>query len=590
MQKVIYLSVFLFIQLLGFAQESDLTTLFERTQGKESDDYDSTIRYCKMLEDKSDMVKLTYIGQSAQGRDIPLLIVNRNKIFDVTSIKNSSSTILMIQACIHPGEPDGKDAGLMLIRDIITKPELKPLVNNVVILFLPVLNPDGYENKSIYNRCFQNGPLYKGTRTSAQNLNLNRDFSKLDSPEIQHWQAMYHQWNPDFFIDCHVTDGADYQYTVTYNFGIFGNMTPAVTNWAKNNYLNYITSEMEKDGNPISYYVEFKKMSDTRSGIVSGIWGPMYSDEYVSVTNRPAFLIETHMYKDYYSRVTSTYEILRKSLIFLNKEGSGLKKLLKENDQYLSSESFRKKPFSLAFELSKDSVMIDFRGYDYQVTKSDLTGGEWYRFNNKKPVTYSIPFFNKPLPSVSCTIPEAYIIPVEWADVIERTQLHGIKIHRLKNDLSVNVSIGKLSNIVYENQPYEGHLRVQNFNIAEHEKEMKYLRGSAVVVTSQPMVQVIAHLMEAKGPVSYLSWGFFNTCFQVKERPENYIIEVVAREMIKENPRLLEELDASFANDQTAILDWFYNQSKYADKSLNEYPIGKIYSKETLNLLLQNCQ
>lgn len=596
MQKVIYLSVFLFIQLLGFAQGSDFTTMFERTQGKESDDYESTIRYCKMLEDKSDMVKLTFIGQSAQGRDIPLLIVNRNKIFDVPSIKNSSSTILMIQACIHPGEPDGKDAGLMLIRDIITKPELKPLADNVVILFLPILNPDGYENKSIYNRYFQNGPLYKGTRTSAQNLNLNRDFSKLDSPEIQHWQAMYHQWNPDFFIDCHVTDGADYQYTATYNFGIFGNMTPAVTNWAKNNYLNYITSEMEKDGNPISYYVEFKKMSDTRSGIISGIWGPMYSDEYVSVTNRPAFLIETHMYKDYYSRVTSTYEILRKSLIFLNQEGSDLKKLLKENDQYLSSEAFRKKPFSLAFELSKDSVMIDFRGYNYQVTKSDLTGGEWHRFNNKKPVTYSIPFFNKPLPSVSCILPEAYIIPVEWADVIERTQLHGIKMHRLKNDLTINASISKLSNLTFETQPYEGRQRVQNFNIAEHEKEMKYLRGCAVVVTSQQMVQVIAHLLEAKGPVSYLSWGFFNTCFQVKERPENYIIEVVAREMVKENPRLLEELaslkkrNTSFASDQTAILDWFYNQSKYADKSLNEYPIGKIYSKETLNLLLQNCQ
>jgi hypothetical protein len=240
--------------------------------------------------------------------------------------------------------------------------------------------------------------------------------------------------------------------------------------------------------------------------------------------------------------------------------------------------------------------MIDFRGYDYQVTKSDLTGGEWHRFNNKKPVTYSIPFFNKPLPSVSSTLPEAYIIPVEWADVIARTQLHGIKIHRLKNDLIVNASISKLSNLVFEPQPYEGRQRIQNFNIAEHEKEMKYLRGSAVVVTSQPMVQVIAHLLEAKGPVSYLSWGFFNTCFQVKERPENYIIEVVAHEMVKGNPRLLEELDSlkkrntSFASDQTAILDWFYNQSKYADKSLNEYPIGKIYSKETLNLLLQNCQ
>jgi len=595
-QKLICLSALLLISMFGSSQGHDLTTLFERTLGKESDDYDSTVVYCRKLEEKSDMVKLTYIGRSAQGRDIPMLIVSKNKVFDVPSVKNSSSIVLLVQACIHPGEPDGKDAGLMLIRDMITKPEMKALADKVVILFLPILNPDGYENKSMYNRCFQNGPLYRGTRTSAQNLNLNRDFSKLDSPEIKCWQTMYHQWNPDFFIDCHVTDGADYQYTVTYNFGIFGNMTPSVTDWAKNNYLNYITSEMEKAGKPISYYVEFKKMSDTRSGIASGIWGPMYADEYVSVTNRPAFLIETHMYKDYYSRVTNTYEIIRKSLIFLNKESSELKKLLASNDQYLSSEDYREKPFSLAFELSTDSVMTDFMGYDYQVTQSDISGGEWYKFDNRKPVTYKIPYYNKPVANVFCNLPEAYIIPVEWADIIERTSLHGIKISRLKNDLTLKATVSKLSNIVFENQSYEGHQRLQNFDVQETETERKYYHGSAIIVTSQPTVQVIAHLLEAKGPVSFLSWGFFNTCFQVKERPENYIIEVVAREMIKENPELLEELnslkqrDTLFAKDQMAILDWFYNRSKYADKSLNEYPVGKIYDKDELKTILKSCE
>lgn len=596
MRKLIYLSVFLFVTLSSYCQDNGLTTLFERTHGLESDDYNSTIQYCKMLDEKSDMIKLVSIGQSSQGRDIPLLIVNKDKVFDIQSIKQSSSTVLLVQACIHPGEPDGKDAGIMLIRDLISKPEMKPLIDKVVILFLPILNPDGYENKSINNRCFQNGPLYKGIRTSAQNLNLNRDYSKLDSPEIQHWQKMYHQWNPDFFIDCHVTDGADYQYTVTYNFGIFGNMTPSITDWAKNNYLNYLSGEMAKDGNPITYYVEFKKTSDTKSGIISGIWGPMYSDEYVSVTNRPAFLIETHMYKDYFTRVTSTYEIMRKTLTFLNKEGSNLKGLLAENDQYVSSEEFRKSPFSLSFELSKDSTMIDFLGFDYQVIKSDISGGEWYRFNNQKPVTYHIPFFNKPVPSVFCTLPEAYIIPVEWADVIERTCMHNIRVLRLKNDITIKASISKLSNITFDNQPYEGHQRVASFDVQEYEAERTYCKGSAVVITSQPLAPVIAHLLEAKGPVSFLSWGFFNTCFQVKEKPEDYIIEVVARQMIKDNPGLANELnllkdkDKNFASNPTSVLDWFYNQSKYADKSLNEYPIGKIYKKEDLNLLLKSCE
>lgn len=593
MKRAIFIVlIFLNIQP-GFGQISDLSTLFERTQGKESDDYESTISYCKMLDAKSDMIKLIYIGKSAQGRDIPLLIFNKEKKFDIQSVKNSSSTVLLIQACIHPGEPDGKDAGLMFIRDIISKPEMKNLAGKVVILFLPILNPDGYENKSLYNRCFQNGPLKKGIRTSAQNLNLNRDFSKLESPEIQAWQKMYHQWNPDFFIDCHVTDGADYQYTLTYNFGIFGNMTPSLTHWAKDTYLNYITKEEAKDGWPISYYVEFKKMSDTRSGIISGIWGPMYADEYVSVTNRPAFLIETHMYKDYFTRVTSTYRILKKTTIFLDKEGEGLRKLLLDNDRYLESREFRKQPYPLSFELSKDSTMIDFLGYDYQVNKSDITGGEWYRFDNKKPVTYTIPFFNKPVPDIFCKIPEAYIIPVEWSEIIDRLKMHGIKILRLKNDLTIKVFKTRLSNLKFESLPFEGHQRIESSDNNEFESEERYCKGTAVVLTSQPGVQIIAHLLEAKGPVSFLSWGYFNTCFQVKERPENYILEVVAREMIKENPALMTKLDSlkkenlSFAKNQTEILDWFYNQSKYADKSLNVYPVGKIYDEGILKEILE---
>jgi murein tripeptide amidase MpaA len=596
MKRTIFIVLVLLNILSGFSQIPDLSTLFERTQGRESDDYESTIRYCKLLESKSDMIRLTSIGKSAQGRDIPLLIFNKGRKFDISSVKSSGSTVLLIQACIHPGEPDGKDAGLMLIRDIINKPEMKNLAEKVVILFLPILNPDGYENNSLYNRCFQNGPLKKGTRTSAQNLNLNRDFSKLDSPEIQAWQQMYHQWNPDFFVDCHVTDGADYQYTVTYNFGVFGNMTPSLTRWAKDTYLNYITTDEEKDGRPMSYYVEFKKMSDTRSGIISGIWGPVYADEYVSVTNRPAFIIETHMYKDYFARVTSTYNILKKTIIFLDKEGDGLKKLLLDNDRYLASSDFRKQPYALSFELSKDSVMIDFLGYDYRITKSELTGGEWYRFDNKKPVKYTIPFFNKPVPDIFCKIPEAYIIPVEWAEIIDRTKIHGIKILRLKDDMTIKVHNTRLSNIEFDALPYEGHQRIANSDYREFELEERYARGTAVVLTSQPGVKIIAHLLEARGPASFLSWGYFNTCFQVKERPENYILEVVAREMIKENPALLTKLDSlkkensGIAKNQTEILDWFYNQSKYADKSLNVYPVGKVYDEGILKEILKNCE
>lgn len=584
------------IGILSCTKKTDLVTLFEKTKGLETSNYDSTILFCKELEKASSMVKYTTIGKSAQGRDIPLLILNKQGVFDIQTIKKSSSVVLLIQACIHPGEPDGKDAGLLLLRDLITKPELKPLLNKVVILFLPILNPDGYENKSIYNRFFQNGPKFKGIRTSAQNLNLNRDLSKADSPEIKQWLKFYHQWNPDFFIDCHVTDGIDYQYTITYNFGIFGNMTPVLTKWAKYTYLSYIENEMKKSNSPISYYVEFKKAYDVKSGMISGIWGPMYSDEYVSNNNRPAFLIESHMYKDYYSRVMGTYEVLKKSMYVLNAEADNLKLMLKENDEFVSSKAFRLLPFSLDFELSKDSIMIDFLGYDYRVETSSISGGDWYTFDNKKPITYKIPWYNKPEPKIQCLIPEAYIIPVEWADIIERTKLHGIKIKELKEDIIIKTTNSKLSNIRFESQPYEGHLRLQSFDIQEFEEERKFLKGSVIIETSQPSAQIIAHLLEPRGPVSFLKWGFFNTCFQIKEKPEDYIIEQIARDMISKNPNLLAELEklkkanSEFAKDPSAILDWLLNKSAYADKSLNEYPVGKIYDSNDLLKALNSCE
>lgn len=579
-----------------FSQKPDLLTWFEKTNGLESPNYDSTVSFCKELEKASRMVKLAFIGKTVQGRDIPFLIVNKDEKFDIQSIKNSAKTTLLIQACIHPGEPDGKDAGLLLIRDIITNPGLLFLLDNVTILFLPMMNPDGHENSSIYNRVFQNGPREKGSRTSAQDLNLNRDFSKADSPEIKSWLKMYHQWNPDFFIDCHVTDGADYQYIITYNFGIFGNMTPVVTRWAKDTYLSFIEKEMKKFSKPISYYVEFNKTSDPESGIISGIWGPMYGDEYVSINNRPAFLIETHMYKDYRTRVMNTYELLKQSIVLLNKESTNLKKILKENDEFVASEEFRKQPYNLTWELSKDSIMIDFLGYEYRVVKSEISGGDWYIFDNKKPVTLKIPFYNKPVPKIRCAIPEAYVIPVEWIDVIERTSLHGIKMKRLKEGLSITAQMSKLSNIVYENRPFEGHARVQSFDVREFADKRKFPKGSVIIETSQPTAQLIAHLFEEKGPVSFLSWGFFNSCFQLKERPENYILEVIARNMIKKNPELLPELnelkkqDPEFAKDPFAILDWFFKRSKFADKSLNVYPVGKIYKKQELLNILKYCQ
>jgi len=233
----ILIPLFCVYSIVLFSQNTKLETFFETSNYLETPTYDKTIEFCKLLEKSSPWVRYQSFGKSPQGHDLPLLIIDKSSNFDAVKLRKSGKLILLIQACIHPGEPDGKDAGFMLIRDLITKPEMQNLLNQVSILFIPIMNVDGHQRFGQFNRINQNGPKEMGWRTTAQNLNLNRDYIKADSPEIQAWLTLYNQWIPDFFIDCHVTDGADYQYTATYGLEIFGNMQPALTSWTKNIYL-----------------------------------------------------------------------------------------------------------------------------------------------------------------------------------------------------------------------------------------------------------------------------------------------------------------------------------------------------------------
>jgi hypothetical protein len=577
-----------FISVLLKAQDTTFLTFYEKSHYVSTPRYAETLDFCKKLDKASPLLRYSTFGESPEGRDLPLLIADKNGNFTPEAVRKSGNAVLLIEACIHAGECDGKDAGLMLLRDIAIYKKNIHLLDHVTILFIPILNTDGHERFGPYNRINQNGPEEMGWRTTAQNLNLNRDFMKADAPEMQAWLTLYNKWLPDFFVDCHVTDGADFQYTMTYALETKGSMEKNLTSWTENICEKYLVSEMKKSGFPVFPYVQFRNWHDPRSGLTLNVAPPMLSQGYCAVQNRPGLLIETHMLKPYKARVTSTYTMLTHTLELLNKEYQTLQTLVANADAFTASEQFRKEPFPVSFaESFADSTKIEFLGYDYTIDTSNLTGGLWFKYNNQRPIVWQLTMFPDCKADKFVDLPEAYLIPPFCNSVIEGLKLHGVKMMPLMHEVTCNVKMSSFSNIRWQQRPYEGHHKL-TYNIEDTIQQRTFPVGTMLVEMNQRTARVIAHLLEPVSPDSYAAWGFFDAYLEQKEYSESYVMETMAREMIQKNPALKAEFenkkaaDKVFASDPDAMLNWFFSKSIYWDSRFNLYPVGRIVNKNVL--------
>ena len=585
--KLIFLFWGLLFSMLSLGQQIDWETYYEKSDCKETPRYFETLKYCNQLANNSPIIKYTTFGVSPQGRELPLLIVNKNGHFKAHDVRNSNQAIVMIQACIHPGESEGKDAGLMLLRDIAINKKHYNLLDDVTILFIPIFNVDGHERWGKYNRINQNGPKEMGWRVTAQNLNLNRDYVKADAVEMQEWLNVFHNWLPDFFIDCHTTDGADYQYIITYAMETGDNMDKGLAQWQEEKYLPAMKKYMFNKNYPVFPYVEFRNWHDPRSGLELNLATPMISQGFMALQNRPGLLIETHMLKPYKPRVEATYELLLFSLNFVNDESETLITLNKQADDYVSSDDFRKEKFAVKYSLSQtDSVMVDFLGVEYTIEKSDLTGGDWFKYSST-PATFNIPLFKNSKPSEEIDLPTAYLIPPEWTEVIKKLKYHHVKMDVLKNPITLEVSTYKFSNPHWQERPYEGRHRL-NADYENIIEERTYPVGTVVVPMNQRNARIMAYMLEPMADNSLFFWGFFDTVFEQKEYGESYVMEVLAREMIAKDPKLLEEFkkkkaeDPNFTKRTWTMINWFYSKTPYWDNRINKYPIGKVYDSNFL--------
>ncbi len=560
--------------------------------------YDETMSWLKKLADTSPVLTLISIGKSPEGRDIFMLIASSEKTVTAAALKKSTKPLLLVQAGIHSGEIDGKDAGMMLLRDIAFGGK-KQLLDNVNFLFIPILNVDGHERSSSFNRPNQRGPQNMGWRTNAQNLNLNRDFAKLDTKEIRSVIKVINDYDPLLFMDIHVTDGADYQYDIT--FGGLGGQgySKSNSNWLATTYKNYADKELSANGHIPGQLLFSVNDRDFSQGNILALGEPRFSDAYGDLRHMASILVENHSLKPFKQRVLGTYILLESTLKLLATEGKSLKestiadKAKRETKlpmnwkvpQMNAGASFaHQSDTTIKVDATSAPDSLQLLGIESRIVKSTVTNADYVEWTGK-PINMTIANYKGTEAIDFVNRPKGYFVAASCYEVIERLKLHGIQMEILKEPKEVTVEMYRIHDVKFQNDsgkplPFEGHMQVTGMPISETRKQV-FATGSVYISTDQPLGDLAMLLLEPKSPDSYLSWGFFDQIFQRTEYIEAYVMEPTMKKMLDESPELQKEFeqkkaaDTVFANNPNAIYTWFYSKTKYYDERYLLYPVGR---------------
>ncbi|HKU72432.1 MAG TPA: M14 family metallopeptidase [Pyrinomonadaceae bacterium] len=564
----------------------------ESTDYRETPNYDDTIAFARRLAHASSIIEYEGFGFSGQGRELPLIIASETQTFTAAAAKAEGKAVVLIQACIHSGEPDGKDAGFALLRDIAITQTITGILNNVVLLFIPIYNTDGHERSSPYNRINQNGPADMGWRTTATYQNLNRDYMKADTPETRAWLSLWHQWHPDLFIDCHVTDGADYRCNITYHHEHHDGVDNAVLEWERDVFDDKVKSATAAAGNVISWYLEFIDNRDLERGTRDFNGSPRFSTGYVPLRNRPGILIETHMIKDYRSRVIGTYDFLKAALVEVNRDPERLRKIGREADERTRAVGQVYDPdasFPIDFELTDEATPFAVKAFNYETEQSDVSGDLRVVYG-REPLDLTVPMYQTFRVKTAVAPPLRYIVPAQWTQVIDVLKAHGVRMKTLAAFRSIEVESYRFTNVRWPHEPFEGR-HMPHFDVEQTVDTRVFPPGSQIVPVNQALGRVILNLLEPHAPDSLARWGFFNAIFEEKEYAEHYVLEALAREMMANDPALEQEFrqllatDTEFAASPSARLRFFYRRSPYWDPQMNLYPVGRIISDFDLPLV-----
>ncbi|MFZ5517508.1 MAG: M14 family metallopeptidase [Candidatus Zhuqueibacterota bacterium] len=564
--------------------DQDWQTYYEKSGNLETPRFAETQEFFQRLDAASQFAQLTSFGLSPEGRVLLLFIISSDMNFTPEKAARSGRPIVLIQCCIHPGESEGKDAAMMLARDMLIHNRYPEIFERMDILIIPIFNVDGHEAFGPYNRINQNGPTEMGWRVTATRLNLNRDFVKADAPEMRAWLALYRAWQPHLFYDCHTTDGLDFQYVLTYKIDTHPDFGGAVSAWARDEFLPAVLPAFEARGHLVGPFAGLIDQLHPEKGLMGGVWRPMLSNPYATVRNRAGMLIETHSLKPYPARVAATYDFILVGLMEIAKHPEKLLQAVKNEDERAASLGALFDPgksFALNYITRTDvGDTFLFRGYEIEVKKGLVSNADYLSYR-QQPRNVTSVLFETVTPGVTIVPALGYLIPQQWTEVIDVLKCHGVKISRLTQPVTEEFEGYRFTDVKFRTEPYEGRQLV-SYKTHGEKSTRTFPAGTYYVPLGCPESKIIMHMLEPQAPDALVGWGFFNTIFEQREYVEDYMMEPLAQEMLNNNPEIRREFeqrlhaDKNFAENPRARLHFFYERSPYWDREKDLYPVVRV--------------
>ena len=562
--------------------KEDLATLSERSGFIRTGRYDEVIRLCDAFARAYPAaVRCESFGTTPEGRPMQVLVVSKSGALTAEAARTQGVPVTLIQGGIHAGEIDGKDAGFLALRQLLEGKAGKGALERQVLLFVPVFNVDGHERFGRWNRPNQRGPEEMGWRTTAQNYNLNRDYVKADTPEMQAMLALVNRWDPLAYVDLHVTDGAKFEHDVSIQVeplhGGDAGLRKAGTQWRDG-----VIAALARQGSlPLPFYPSFVENDNPASGFVDGVAPPRFSQSYIAQRNRLGMLVETHSWREYPHRVKVTRNTIVAVLDLVARHGRHWQAEARAADARATAAAGQ--PVALDYKATDKVRTIAYRGYAYTRTPSEVSGALMTRYDETRPQIWHLPLRDEVIPSLTVTAPGAgYVVPPAHAGAVaHQLDIHGIDYRRLGAAVAqATVQAFRATQTEAGKGSVEGHQRM-TLQGAWGEERADIPAGALFVPIAQPKSRLVMALLEPQAPDSIAAWGGFNNAFERKEYMEDYVAEEVAREMLKDPAVKAEfesrlQADPAFAANPAARLEFFARRHSSWDARYNLYPVLRV--------------
>lgn len=571
--------LFLFTGLISSckkANKQDFITPFEISEGRKTAGYEEGIAWWMKLNQAFKEVTILEEGLTDEGLPLHLILIGND---ETKGIENRKKPLLLINNAIHPGEPDGVDASMMLIRDLLFHPEKKKWLDQVQIAIIPYYNVGGARNLNSHSRANQLGPDQYGFRGNARNLDLNRDFIKQDSRNAHSFAALFQRLDPDLYIETHVSNGADYRHTMTCLPTLYQKLDPPLSTYFKKGWEDKMYEQMASKGQEMVPYVNvFNTPPD--SGMQVFIDGPRYSSGYAALFQTPGFITETLMLKPFSERVKATYDFLESALEIMKVEGQNLIKNRVEARKMLTESQ----NVVLDWQVNMEKpVYLPFKGYKAVYKYSEITGDTILTYDRSTPVNLKIPYFREVDPTLSKGIPKFYILDNGFHHVKGLLESQQVKFTPIMKDTMMSVTLMKITSYETAGQAYEGHYFHHHSQYEEIVQKIRIPAGSWIIPAKQKATRFLAEVFFPDAPDSYFNWNFFDTRLQQKEWYSTYVFEPEAAEMLKKDPLLKREFenqlatDSAFAANPHERLYFLYKKSPHYEWHHKVLPVYLVY-------------